>query len=73
MKVILVIETKDKVIDLGNNNVKLEIGKEIEIISAKPMPTEFEEPIEISTNEYMNTGYMLGWNMCINEILGEEE
>lgn len=39
----------------------------------KPMPEAFEEPIEISTSREINFGYMLGYNACLDDILGEDE
>lgn len=38
----------------------------------RPMPESFDKPIEISTSREMNFGYMLGYNACLDDILGDD-
>ena len=52
----------------GDDCIQLECGTPI-----KKMPQQLNEVMAVSTSTEINFGYMIGFNACLDEILGEEK
>ena len=82
MKYIIVIDEKDfkdhieEVIITHNNEEEWKDMIDVEYIKKHMMPMlsrkYLSEDNKTEIEESMDIGYILGWNTCVDEILGEE-